>query len=170
MAAPRPRLRPTFFRRSTLSQPDGASGRLAGQAKLDFAQVFAAAIYGRKVARATLDHCIHVWSVLSVALIHAYDPEVLVVGGAVARRAAGLPAQHAGLRRETRVDTAAHGAAAPGSLGKIRPLYLEASRCSGRINEGAVLLEKCPYVQVSSVDRDCDLGWAQILEVIGPGS
>ena len=26
--------------------------------------------------------------------------------------------------------------------------------------------EKRPYVQVSSVDRDCDLGWAQILEVI----
>ena len=26
--------------------------------------------------------------------------------------------------------------------------------------------EKRPYVQVSSVDRDCDLGWAQILKVV----
>ncbi len=64
-----------------------SAGSLAGQSKLDFAQLFAAADHGDKVARATLDHCIHVWSALSVALIHAYDPEVLIVGGAVAKRA-----------------------------------------------------------------------------------
>jgi glucokinase len=69
------------------SHPDGAAGSLVGQSKLDFAQLFAAADHGDKVARATLDHCIHVWSALSVALIHAYDPEVLIVGGAVAKRA-----------------------------------------------------------------------------------
>jgi glucokinase len=85
-----------FLSQIYASQPDGASGKLAGQAKLDFAQVFAAADGGDKVARTTLDHCIHVWSVLSVALIHAYDPEVLVVGGAVARRAADfLPSMQA---------------------------------------------------------------------------
>ena len=85
-----------FLSQIYAAQPDGASGKLAGHAKLDFAQVFAAADGGDKVARATLDHCIHVWSVLSVALIHAYDPEVLVVGGAIARRAADfLPSMQA---------------------------------------------------------------------------
>ena len=69
------------------AQPGSGTGLLAGEASLDFARLFAASDRGDPAARSALDHCIHVWSVLSVALIHAYDPEVLVFGGSVMKRA-----------------------------------------------------------------------------------
>ena len=53
-----------------------------------------------------------------------------------------------------------------GAALEIRPLYLEASAAQGESMRAPSSYEKRPYVQVSSVDRDCDLGWAQILEVI----
>jgi glucokinase len=37
-----------------------------------------------------LEHCLQVWSALTVALIHAYDPEVVVFGGSVLKRAADI--------------------------------------------------------------------------------
>jgi len=42
--------------------------------------------WGNTLAREVLDHCIGVWSSLTVSLIHAYDPQVLVFGGGVMHR------------------------------------------------------------------------------------
>jgi glucokinase len=39
-----------------------------------------------RVAAAVLDHCRQVWGTLAVTLVHAYDPELLVFGGAVMSR------------------------------------------------------------------------------------
>lgn len=50
---------------------------------LDYETVFSAAASGDRVARAVRDRSLAVWSAAAVALIHAYDPEVLVLGGGV---------------------------------------------------------------------------------------
>jgi glucokinase len=50
----------------------------------DYAAVFAAAEAGEPAAKGVRDHSLEVWSALSVSLIHAYDPEILVIGGGIA--------------------------------------------------------------------------------------
>jgi glucokinase len=55
-----------------------------------FAELFHAADSGDHAAIAVLNHCIGAWSVLTVALIHAYDPEVIVFGGSVMNRASDI--------------------------------------------------------------------------------
>jgi glucokinase len=52
-------------------------------ARLSFAQLFQAAEGGDSVAYEIRDRCLQVWSVAAVAMVHAYDPEVLVLGGGV---------------------------------------------------------------------------------------
>jgi glucokinase len=54
---------------------------------LDFQNLFVTADAGDPVARQVLDHCLQVWSTLTVSLIHAYGPQVVVFGGQVLRRA-----------------------------------------------------------------------------------
>jgi glucokinase len=53
---------------------------------IDFRMLFEAADGGNTLAREVLDHCIGVWTSLTVSLIHAYDPQVLVFGGGVMHR------------------------------------------------------------------------------------
>ncbi len=65
----------------------GERGTLSDGQPFGFAELFNAAAGGDKPAMATLEHCLNAWSVLTVALIHAYDPEVVVFGGAVMKRA-----------------------------------------------------------------------------------
>ncbi|HTF70707.1 MAG TPA: ROK family protein, partial [Edaphobacter sp.] len=38
------------------------------------------------VALAVREHCIRVWARTAASLIHAYDPELLLIGGGVMRR------------------------------------------------------------------------------------
>ena len=116
------------------SHQNGTAGSLAGAAKLDFAQLFAAADLGDKVARATLDHCIHVWSALCVALIHAYDPEVLIVGGAVAKELRTFCPPCRPMSRNMRGRPGARCNSAAAGLA-IRPRCLEPSLCLERIDE-----------------------------------
>jgi glucokinase len=66
--------------------PGFAASVLAYETTLDFRALFRAADAADLVAQAVLDHCLHVWSVLAVGLIHAYGPEVLVFGGGVLQR------------------------------------------------------------------------------------
>ena len=55
--------------------------------------MFAAAATGDAVAAAVRDRCLRVWAAGAVAMVHAWDPEVVVVGGGVMKRAAEvLPA------------------------------------------------------------------------------
>jgi len=69
---------------------DGTEGALSGSKAFGFLDLFEAANAGDKAAAATLERCLHVWSALTVALIHAYDPEVVVFGGSVLKRAADI--------------------------------------------------------------------------------
>ena len=75
------------------SWPGFAGSALAARAELDFAALFACADEGDGVAAAIRDRCLRVWSAGAVSMVHAWDPELLVVGGGVMRRAqAVLPA------------------------------------------------------------------------------
>lgn len=71
-------------------QPGGRSGLLTGKDAIGFAELFQAVEAGDQPAAAALEHCLRVWSALTVALIHAYDPEVVVFGGSVLKRAAEI--------------------------------------------------------------------------------
>jgi glucokinase len=67
--------------------PGVLESRLAPvMARLNFAQLFEAAEEGDRVASEIRDRCLQVWSVAAVAMVHAYDPEVLVLGGGVLNR------------------------------------------------------------------------------------
>lgn len=54
--------------------------------KIDFRRLYEAADCGDCVAQDVLEHCIGVWSALTVTLIHAYDPRIIVFGGSVMKR------------------------------------------------------------------------------------
>lgn len=68
------------FERSSLAQAES----------LDFRSLFAAAALGDAVAIAVRQRCLDVWAAEAVALIHAYDPEVVVIGGGVMRSAEAI--------------------------------------------------------------------------------
>ena len=59
---------------------------LAAEADLNFQALFRAKDAGDAVAREILQHCLAVWSALTVSLIHAYGPELVLFGGAVMQR------------------------------------------------------------------------------------
>jgi glucokinase len=63
--------------------PGSSESSLAGCSQVGFKQLFEEAKRGDKVALAVRDRCLNIWAVDSVALIHAYDPEVIVIGGGV---------------------------------------------------------------------------------------
>jgi glucokinase len=78
----------TAFLPCVYHQQAGApEGALSKCKTIGFVELFNAAEAGDKPAIAALEHCFRVWSVLTVSLIHAYDPEVVVFGGAVLKRA-----------------------------------------------------------------------------------
>ena len=54
---------------------------------VNFRAVFGLADAGDRVAREVRDFCLEVWASAAVGLIHAYDPECIVIGGGVMRSA-----------------------------------------------------------------------------------
>ncbi|MGD0267728.1 MAG: ROK family protein [Candidatus Sulfotelmatobacter sp.] len=68
--------------------PGFSASRLAGEENIDFKTLFALADSGDRVAVEVLDYCLKVWAAGAVGLIHAYDPERIVIGGGVMRNAA----------------------------------------------------------------------------------
>jgi len=60
---------------------------LASVAELNFETLFAAAKSEDAVAREVQRHCLNIWAANAVAMVHAYDPEVVVFGGGVMRDA-----------------------------------------------------------------------------------
>jgi glucokinase len=77
-------------------QPGFPTSSLAAEQEIDFLALFEHYDAGDGVAAAVLDHCCRVWGTLAVTLVHAYDPELLVFGGAVMRRGDDiLPRIHA---------------------------------------------------------------------------
>ncbi|MBE2212846.1 MAG: ROK family protein [Opitutaceae bacterium] len=72
-----------MLRRRAESLPGWARSALAQAPVLDYAQVFAYASVGDTCAVALRDHSLRVWSALAVNLVHAYDPEALIIGGGI---------------------------------------------------------------------------------------
>jgi len=79
---------------STWALPDVARGfagfetsALARAPRLDLEAVFAGAEAGDAVSVAVRDRCLRVWAAGAVAMVHAWDPELLLIGGGVMRRA-----------------------------------------------------------------------------------
>lgn len=67
--------------------PGVDASALNGLASINFKELFLCANAGDAVAQQIIDHCIHVWSVGTVGLVHAYGPERIVFGGSVMSRA-----------------------------------------------------------------------------------
>lgn len=70
-----------------LAHPDFQKSSLYQAAKIDFETLFAAAKTGDLLALELKQHCIESWAAGIVNLIHAYDPERVIVGGGVSRSA-----------------------------------------------------------------------------------
>lgn len=60
-----------------------STSRLAREPILDFAAVFKHAAAGDVCALNLRDHSLRVWAALAVNLIHAYDPEIVILGGGI---------------------------------------------------------------------------------------
>ncbi len=67
--------------------PDFNTSALAGKEKPEFKALFNAAAHGDHVAIEIGQHCLDVWASNIVALVHAYDPEIVVIGGGVMKSA-----------------------------------------------------------------------------------
>jgi glucokinase len=65
------------------AHPAFAGSTLSTEPLLDFAAVFRHAAAGDPCALSVRDHSLLVWSSLAVSLIHAYDPEMIVLGGGI---------------------------------------------------------------------------------------
>jgi glucokinase len=63
---------------------------LAQEPDLSFRELIAHAERGDAVAQQVWRRCLQVWSANAVSLVHAYDPEVLVLGGGVLEGAAPI--------------------------------------------------------------------------------
>ncbi|MGL5017506.1 MAG: ROK family protein, partial [Luteolibacter sp.] len=72
-----------FLKVMAHSRPDYQTSGLAAEPILDFAAVFKHAASGDACALALRDHSLRIWATLAVNLIHAYDPDILVLGGGI---------------------------------------------------------------------------------------
>jgi glucokinase len=54
---------------------------------IGFRELFAEAALGDRVACEIRDHCLRVWATVTVGLVHAYDPEIVILGGGVMKSA-----------------------------------------------------------------------------------
>jgi glucokinase len=73
----------TYLAEMTKARPDFAESALAREPVLDYTAVFKHAANGDGCAIALRDHSILIWSTLVVNLIHAYDPEKVILGGGI---------------------------------------------------------------------------------------
>jgi glucokinase len=63
--------------------PNFSTSPLSAEPLLDYAAIFRHATLGDASAKALIDHTLSVWSALVVNLIHAYDPELVILGGGI---------------------------------------------------------------------------------------
>ncbi len=72
-----------FLAAQAMTRSDFSGSALGREPVLDFEAVFRQAAAGDSCAVALRDHSLLVWSSLAVNLIHAYDPEMLILGGGI---------------------------------------------------------------------------------------
>jgi glucokinase len=60
---------------------------LHGCEKIGFRELFNEAAWGDNIACEIRDHCLRVWATVTVGLVHAYDPEIVMIGGGVMKSA-----------------------------------------------------------------------------------
>lgn len=102
---------------------DFARSALSQEATVTFETLFRHNDAGDPLAQQLLRHCIHVWSVGAVGLVHAYGPELMVFGGGVSARARDvLPAIDAYVRQHAWTPAGAVRIA-EAKLGNLSPLY-----------------------------------------------
>lgn len=65
------------------SQSDFAGSELAQLGEFSYEDVFRCAQHGDPVATAIRDQSLQVWGAMAVNMIHAFDPEILVLGGGI---------------------------------------------------------------------------------------
>ena len=63
-----------------------ASSLSSSSEPINFRLLYAAVDRDDALAKEVLQHCIGVWSALTVSLVHAYDPQVIIFGGGVMQR------------------------------------------------------------------------------------
>ncbi len=74
--------------REAQAHPQFAKSALAGEKVIDFAAVFGHAARSDEVAVAVRDRCLRYWTALIISLVHAFDPDRIVIGGGVSEGAA----------------------------------------------------------------------------------
>lgn len=67
--------------------PGATNSTLSRYSNVGFKELFEEAACGDKVAIAIRDRCLNVWAADAVGLVHAYDPEMIVIGGGVMKSA-----------------------------------------------------------------------------------
>lgn len=67
--------------------PGASESALSKCSEVGFKELFEEAARGDKVAIAIRDRCLNIWAVAAVGLVHAYDPEIIVIGGGVMKSA-----------------------------------------------------------------------------------
>jgi glucokinase len=70
--------------------PGTSRSALSKYEKVGFKELFEEAAAGDEVALAVRDRCLSVWCADAIALVHAYDPELIVIGGGVMKSAANI--------------------------------------------------------------------------------
>jgi len=69
--------------RKAKANADYENSSLSRESKIDFESIFRLANEGDSLSINLRNQCVNVWSACAVNLIHAYDPEVLVISGGV---------------------------------------------------------------------------------------
>ena len=67
--------------------PGATDSALSGYSNIGFKELFEEAARGDKIAVAVRDRCLNVWAANAVGLVHTYDPEMILIGGGVMKRA-----------------------------------------------------------------------------------
>ena len=67
--------------------PGVAQSALAQHAHVGFKELFEESARGDGIAIAIRDRCLNIWAADAVGMIHAYDPEIIVMGGGVMQSA-----------------------------------------------------------------------------------
>jgi glucokinase len=67
--------------------PGVADSALSKYTEVGFKELFEESARGDSAAVAIRDRCLNIWAVDAVALVHAFDPEIIVIGGGVMKSA-----------------------------------------------------------------------------------